>query len=57
MDKNKQESFKKQLMVSALNEDYDTFRQLQKEYKKKGHDMSALFHDLIECYNKLKGGF
>jgi hypothetical protein len=48
---------KKAIMIYASNKDADRFKQLQKEFKQKGYNSSALFREMLEAYDKGKGGF
>lgn len=45
------------IMIQADEKDVSYFKELQKEFKKKGYDQSALFREIMDCYKKLKGGF
>ena len=48
---------KKQIMIYAFNDDAVVFKELQKEYKNKGYNSSALFHEIISHYVKTKEVF
>ena len=43
---------KKQIMIYALGGDVEKFKELQKDFKNKGYNSAALFHEMLNCYIK-----